>query len=173
MTIRLLVIISIGALKMKNKIHKKPINGSLIVALLATILAPFLSLNSFRFGILPFATDDRWINISNSLLHTYNPEWVKLVYFEFCSNIFLFLYTIFLLVSFILRKKYYSKVIIFYFVLKIILLALIYYFQTVIKGPPTPTLSQISGVGFRSLIFTGIWVPYFLLSEKVRETFIY
>lgn len=158
---------------MNNRIRKKPINGTLIIALLATIAAPFLSLNAFRFIVLPIASDDRWVVISNTLLETYNPHWVKLVYFEFFSNIFLFLFTILLVIMFFNRKRQYATVIIIYFITKILLLTIIFYLQTIIKGPPTPTLSQISGIGLRSLIFTGIWVPYFLLSEKVRETFIY
>lgn len=158
---------------MAKNIKKKPIAGSLYFALIATLFAPIISLNLFRFSILPFSFDERWQIISNKLLESYNPEWVKLIYFEFISNIFLLIFTLVLIVLFIQKRRYYATVIIIYFICKILLLTIIFYLQTIIKGPPTPTLTQISGIGLRSLVFTGIWVPYFLLSARVRETFIY
>ncbi len=158
---------------MANKIKKKSIEGTLYFPLIASLAAPFLSFNAFRQMILPFNFDERWVNISSSALETFNAPWVKVVLFQFISNIVLFLITVVLLISFFQLTKHYTKMVITYFILKILLITLIFYFQTVVKGPPTPTLQQITGIGTRSLLFTGIWIPYFLLSERVRETFIY
>lgn len=157
-------------MKVKNK---KPITGTLYIALFATIAAPFLTLNSFRSTILPFSFNETWMAISDKTLETFNPQWMNLVYFEFTCNIILFIYTVLLVVLFIQKRRKYATYIIVYFIAKIVFITFIMYFQTVIKGPPTPTMSQITGIAFRSLLFTGMWVPYFLLSEKVRETFLY
>lgn len=153
--------------------NKKPITGTLYIALFVTLAAPFLTLNSIRKTLLPFSFNETWIAISDKSLETYNPQWVNLVYFEFICNIILFLYTVLLIVLFIQKRRKYATYIIIYFISKVVFITFIMYFKTVIKGPPTPTISEISSIALRSLLFTGLWVPYFLLSEKVRETFLY
>lgn len=158
---------------MAKGIKKKPIKGTLYFALLASIIDPILQINSYMDRIKPFSFDENWLNISNHTLSTYNYQWANLVQFEFIGSLFIFIISILLIILFFTRTKYFPKMIIISFIFRTLLLTLVFYFRTVIKGPEPPDLHEIRAVGGMILTFAGIWVPYYLLSERVNETFIY
>ena len=156
---------------MANK-NKQKLSGSLYLALLSGITALSITIYGFKQTILPFSFDEKWKLISNINLDSYNKKWMTLVKSEFIGNIFLLIFIIFLIILFSSRSKYFVKSLIVFFFLRIIFITLIYYFQTIIKGPLPPTFDEIVRAGASSVIFIGVWIPYFLLSEKVQETFI-
>lgn len=158
---------------MAKAINKKPIRGTLYFALIASIFSPIVEFNKLRSIILPFSFDKTWLQISDYTLKTYNYQWENLILFDFYSSLFLFIFSVALLFLFISRTRHYIKIVITFFIMKALIITLVFYFRTVIRGPLPPNLEEIQAAGAMILIFAGVWIPYFLLSERVNETFIY
>ncbi len=158
---------------MQDKIKKPPFSGTLIFALLSAGVVMILTLYSFREMILPFDFDSRWVKISDLALSSYNKNWVSLIKFEFISNIIQILGLVVLILFFFARSKKFPLALIIYVMAKILILTVTYYFHTVLKGVPTPTIAVMTGSHFRAILIASAWIPYFMLSEKVRDTFIY
>lgn len=156
-----------------NKIKKKPIKGTLYFAMIAVVITPIMEINRYRQSVMPFSFDSIWLQISNPALDTYDYEWVRLVNFEFIGSIILILFSILLILLFMIKTRHFTKFIIIYFMIKIVFIAFLFYLRAIYRGPATPTLDEIKSIGAVLVFVTGIWIPYFLLSERVNETFIY
>ncbi len=152
---------------------KKTFTGILLLAILCSYLTITLSILSFKEIILPFSFDSRWLQISDLTLRSYNRSWVKLIWFEFILNIVQTLGLVFISILFFRKLKIFPTSLIIFVMAKTLLITTIFYLHTVIKGPPTPTFDVILGSNFKIIVVAFIWVPYFLLSEKVKDTFIY
>jgi hypothetical protein len=158
---------------MRDKIKKPPFSGTLIFALLSAGIVMILTLYSFREIILPFAFDSKWVKISDLALSSYNKNWVFLIKFEFISTIVQIIGLIVIVLFFFARSKRFPLALIIYVMAKVLVLTVTYYFHTVFKGVPTPTIAVMTGSHFRAILVAAAWIPYFMLSEKVRDTFIY
>lgn len=158
---------------MKDNIEKKPLGGVIELAVLSLILTLFLSYGSISNIILPFNFNEQWIAISNIELDSYNEGWIKFAIFSLTSNLVIILYAIILLVFFIKQSKYTASALVSFVMLRILLITLVFYFQTVVKGPITPTIDEIIRTVIRALIIPGAWIPYIMLSKRARESFIH
>lgn len=153
------------------KIKKE--GGIVILVTISYITSIVLSFNSFTEMIFPFSFDENWLKISNLALDSYNKQWINLILFNQMSNILILILSIVLVILFVKQSRFISNALIAFFISRIILMTLTFYFQTVVKGPPTPELLEIGSSIIRALVIPGLWIPYFMLSEKVGETFIY
>lgn len=157
--------------KSNAKIKKQ--GGIVVLATISYILSIYLSFNSVKSMIYPFSFDTRWQEISNLAISSYNKQWVNFVYFTQIANILVLIMSIILIVLFTKQSKYITNALIIFFMFRIVILTLTFYFQTVIKGPATPQVLEIASYILRALVIPGLWIPYLMLSEKIRETFIY
>jgi hypothetical protein len=157
-----------------DKIEKKQsLGGMLIIAVLSFILTAIISITQITQTVLPFSFDKTWIIISDLSTNAYNQQWMRFVTFQFASTIFILVLSIVLLVFFVKQLKIFPVALVTYFMIRVLLLAFLFYFQTVVKGPPSPNFAEIVTGVFSSLAVAGAWIPYIMLSEKSRETFIY
>lgn len=153
--------------------NNKKLGGMLIIGVLSIAFSAIISFTSITKAVLPLNINSTWMAISNLSLDTYNQPWMRFVFFKFSSSIFILILSIVLVILFIKQSKRFPMALIIFFMVRILLLAFIFYYQTIIKGPATPNLSEIVSSVFRALVITGVWIPYIMLSEKARETFIY
>ncbi len=157
-----------------DKIDKKQsLGGMLILAVLSFAFTAIMSFTSITQAVVPFNFNKTWMIISNLALDTYNQQWMRFVIFKFSSVIFVIILSIVLLTLFVKQSKRFPMALVIYFMIRVLLLTFLFYFQTIVKGPPTPNLLEIINASFRALAITGAWIPYIMLSEKARETFIY
>lgn len=157
---------------MKKKLEKKPMGGLTVTVMISIVFTIIMSYGSVTKTILPISFDERWVAMSNLSINSYNSQWMKLVIFILISDIFITLFAILILIIFIRQSRYLSISLIIFFMTRVLVLTLVYYFQTVIKGPPTPELLDVMTNAFRTLIVPGVWIPYIILSEKSREIFV-
>lgn len=151
----------------------KNLGGMLVIAVLAYITAGLISYSDLINTVLPFSFNSTWLEISDSTLKTYNPQWVRFVYINSASIIAVLVLTLIMAVFFFKRSRLFPKVLLIYFMLRVLILTYIFYLQTVTIGPPTPTLGEISTTFIRVMLTGGLWIPYIMLSENASETFIY
>lgn len=158
---------------MPDKTKKTPMGNIMIWGVLSLGVTFLLSYNSIRETILPFSFDERWLLISDLSLSTYNESWVQFIIFTLIQNISVIIFAIVLFVMFLKQSKFFPRTLVGFFMYRILALTILFYLQTVIRGPQSPTLMEIAGDALSALIIPALWIPYILLSENIRERFIY
>lgn len=158
---------------MPENSKKTPLGNIMIMGVLSLGVIIVLSYNSIRETILPFSFDERWLLISDISLSTYNESWVQFVIFTLVQNISVVIFALILFVMFLKQSRFFPRTLVGFFMYRILALAILFYLQTVIRGPQSPTLMEIAGDSLAALIIPALWIPYILLSENIRERFIY
>ncbi len=123
-------------------------------------------------SILPLSSNTKWMEISNLAENTYNLPWMKFVYYNLSSYLFILICSIIVAIFFFKRSRYFPTSLVLFLMISILRIAILFYLQTVIKGPATPTVNEIVLETLRSVSILAIWIPYILLSDNAREIFI-
>ncbi|MNW48184.1 hypothetical protein D3C74_255350 [compost metagenome] len=98
----------------------------------------------------------------------YHPLWIPTITFEFIYVILLFAFSIFALVSLYTKKSYFPKAMIIMYIVALVvsLIDCILMIQLDLGGTvPYRTVIQ-------AVVASSIWIPYFLKSERVANTFV-
>ncbi|HCL57362.1 MAG TPA: DUF2569 domain-containing protein [Spirochaetia bacterium] len=147
------------------------IGGWLILPAIGLCLAPFRILLSFIKDTLPTFSDEIWIPLTQESSSVYHPLWKPLLIAEAASDILLMAIGIVNLILFFQKKKFFVKMIIitlistFLFnILDIFLVSLIPQAFSLVKA------EGLYGI-VRSFLAGAIWIPYFLISKRVKNTF--
>jgi hypothetical protein len=103
----------------------------------------------------------------------YSTLWKPIILFEFYNNIVLVIFEVVLLFLFFKKKKWFPKVcismLIFSIVFTIIDAALVSKLQSSISiSLNINPLTQVTKV----IVSSAVWIPYFLTSKRVKNTFI-
>ncbi|WP_055109203.1 DUF2569 domain-containing protein [Paenibacillus ihumii] len=101
----------------------------------------------------------------------YHPLWKTSFMIEGITSAGMLIFTIFILVSFYQKKRILPRMMIMFYILNFLLLVTI-----VLLVNQIPLAKEVEGVSGISTIIGGlagcaIWIPYFLKSERVRNTF--
>lgn len=104
----------------------------------------------------------------------YNPELAFLIGFEIVYNVIAVVLAVLLLIMIIQKRTSAPYLAIFYMVVTLVVL--------IIDTFMASTLSDVSFTEaemreyydeiFRSFLYTAVWTPYFLMSKRVKETFV-
>ena len=157
----------------EKQIKLKKQGGVTVLLGLSYIVSMVLSFNKVKNMIYPFSFDNRWEAISNIKLETFNEKWANFVIFDLSCVILVIILSLVLLILFTKQSKYFTNFVIVFFIIRLLILTFTFYFQTVIKGPPTPEILEIASTIVNNLAIPALWIPYLMISEKIRETFIY
>ncbi len=157
--------------KDQNKL--KGLGGWLILPALGLIITPFRMGLQFYRDMLPTLTPKIWNALTNSSSATYHPLWGPLIVFEIIANLALFFYTLWLLWLFFRKLKHVPRL----FVIWLVLLAAIQIVDLLLANQipaiaTQPTDQESLKDLIRSIIGAAIWIPYFIRSKRVKNTFI-
>jgi hypothetical protein len=129
---------------------------------------------AFQFyrDILPALTPQVWNTVTNPASASYHPLWGPLIAFEAVSGVLMLIFTLVLAWFFFTKSKRAPKLIILWFVLN----AAIQILDSVLAAqiPAVAALPDTQGKKdlIRAVIAAAIWIPYFLNSERVKNTFV-
>jgi hypothetical protein len=139
----------------------RPIRGWLMLIAIGLCLDPLLKL----YGIISigFFSQSVWVGAGMKPGLTF---WICV---ELFMNIFLISYSILLLFLFFNRRNTLPKAIVLLYVINIVIQLMDYW---VTKEYSQSASSIPGGIG-RSILWGLIWIPYFLYSKWVKETFVY
>ncbi|CAI6052054.1 DUF2569 domain-containing protein [Cohnella sp. JJ-181] len=121
---------------------------------------------------IPSLSNETWTYLTSKQSLQYHPLWGVLLIFETIVNALFFILSIYVLIAFYQKKANVPKLMINYYIASFLLglvdLALIY------QIPLSRELDE--GASFRatirSFITCLIWIPYFLNSQRVKNTFL-
>lgn len=146
----------------------RPIDGWLILIGIGLVLTPGLMLFQFiglwNEGIYQSAT---WLTISTSDDFTFRLVGKFIMIFEGLGNVILFLFSISTIYLFIKRRSSIPKVMVVYYSVFFLFLL----FDAVLVNIISPEEQILNEEFYKSIIKCVIWVPYFMYSERVKDTF--
>ena len=149
------------------------IGGWLILIGIGRVIALPATLWIILHAYVPQLTSGALDKLSQPGSAVYSTLWKPMILFEFYNNIVLVIFEVVLLLLFFKKKKWFPKVyismLIFAIIFTIIDAALVSKLQSSISislniDPVTPVA--------KVLVSSAIWIPYFLISKRVKNTFI-
>lgn len=143
----------------------KPLGGWLILPLLGLILAPFLRV----YNEYTTYDEETFLRLSQMMFgdaSLFNPTFIALIAFEIIINTATTVFIVYLLVQFIRQRSSVPRLLIIFYAFNILWQSLDAIFVYSL-GYGFDSGAEI----FRSIVAAAIWIPYFLFSTRVKETF--
>jgi Protein of unknown function (DUF2569) len=145
------------------------IGGWLIWVAIILVRAPIaICVTLFR-SVFPFLRHDTWIGLTTKDSEAYHPLWAPVIVSELTVNFMFLALALYTLVLFFRRKQLFPK-----FMIGLMLANLIWevLLGFVLKQIPDAAGDSLVFVGAIGLVLAcGIWIPYLMVSKRVRATF--
>jgi len=139
-----------------------------IIGLSATIIKGIYSLLNFYYPLYSKGTLQALSAPSNKY---YSPLWGPVITFEAVSGCIFILLAMSALLLIFLKKKFLPKFMITLYLLNFIFSIIIYILTLQLPTIDGSTLVNSKGL-INGVVTCSIWIPYFLRSERVKNTFI-
>ena len=148
------------------------IGGWLILVAIGLIFAPIRLLVVLFKDLLPALSADTWSRLTTPGTEAYHPLWAPLLLFEVIGNCLFILSPVIIAVFFFQRKRFVPRLIIVLLLANLVFVTIDYFAADLI-----PFVAAQEDLGslkelIRALIACAIWVPYFLVSKRVKGTFV-
>jgi hypothetical protein len=156
----------------KSDIEPAGIGGWLVLPALGLAISPIVEgVQIFR-DILPSLSPDVWRTLSDPTSASYSPMWVPTIVFEATTSLLIFIFTLSLGYLFFFRKsarvpRLFIAWLVCNLIVKIIDRVLI---SCLPLTGGAPDFEIVSSLG-RSITNAAIWIPYFIWSIRVKNTF--
>lgn len=155
-----------------SKVEAREIGGWLLLVALGVFLGPFIMMLQIAPLYFEIFTNGGWEILTSPDSELYHALWAPFLLTEMLINILLIFIGIYSIILFVGKKKSFPKV---YIGVLIFSFGLIFLDAAVYKliAPDEPMLDPDT---MKELIKSGIaaaiWVPYMIVSERVKETFV-
>jgi hypothetical protein len=163
-----------GDASMRDAVNEGPkgIGGWLILPLIGLLLTPFQLGFVILTELLPAFQPAIWNAVTTPGEQAYHPLWAPLLIFEVVVNVSLIVCGITLLILFLKKSRLIPKLMIAWLLGNLAVGVVDQWL-----GQQIPAVAMAAGAEttrqiFRSLIAAAIWVPYFLKSKRVKNTFV-
>ena len=159
---------------MDNSTYKpKGLAGWLILPGLGLIIYPVQNIISLYRDFLPIFRDGYWQVLTIPGSEDYHHLWGPYLLFEISGNIIFIIFNVFLIFWFLFKSYIFPKMIIIFYVSNLIFLIADFLLGNMIPAVAAePTDSEVI-MDLARVVYTNvIWVPYFLVSKRVKNTFI-
>ncbi len=150
------------------------IGGWLILLAIGIVLTPFrigIALVSiFKNVTVPGV----WAAITTPGSESYHPLWQPVIVSEVSINIILFIVSIVLAVFFFMRKKFVPIFFIIFIIFNAVFVTLDYFISNLIPAVQAQQSNDMETIRtvIQSIVICFIWVPYFIVSKRVKKTFV-
>jgi len=147
------------------------IGGWLILFAIGLVLYPLQTLLLLVTDLFPAVLSDNWTALTSPANPGYHSLWAPLVIFELIGSSVFFMYSIFLIVWFFQRSRWVPGLVYFFLVANIIFVSTDYLTINffLIRGNSMNVDATINFV--RTVVAGAIWIPYFMFSRRVKQTF--
>jgi Protein of unknown function (DUF2569) len=157
---------------MEQQKSLKGIGGWLILPLLGLILSPLRLIYMVYEDLLPIFSPDHWEDLTSPTSQLYHPLWSRVLIFEVAGYVTIFLLGLAALVSFLKKSRKAPRLIILWLLLALVFEGADYYFKGYIPGAAEQFDTMFLSGLWRAGITAAIWIPYFLISKRVKATFV-
>jgi hypothetical protein len=150
----------------------KGIGGWLLLPVIGLFVFPIRTLISFATDYVPIFQTGAWGVLTSPDSARYHVLWAPLLVGEMACNLAFLALDVWLLVLLFSKSWRFPKVFIAFAVLNFVFILL-----DSLIGNQIPAVAQASGQGsateiIRALVMVAVWVPYMLVSKRVKNTFV-
>lgn len=148
------------------------IGGWLVLPALGLVVTPLMILYQLYTNFLPLANADSWSAMIDRQSPIYHPLLVPLIIWEIGMNVVLLAVTIYAAILFFRRSKRAPVWVIMWLILSLGIMLI-----DAAVGSQIPVIAKegfrdsLRDLG-RSITGAAVWIPYFLLSKRVKSTFV-
>ena len=148
------------------------IGGWLILPVIGLILLPINLLVMLVTIYSPIFTDGYWEVLTTPGSEIYHPMWAPVLIYEVVGNI-VFLIGSLLLLVLLFRKHYlFPKLMIWFLSVNVVFIGIDLFLADLIPSVAAEPDPEGMKDFVRSIITAVIWIPYFILSKRVQNTFV-
>jgi len=154
---------------MEAKKTYEGIGGWLILVAIALIRAPIAFCITLFRNVFPLLRHDAWVALTTKDSDAYHRLWAPVILSELVVNVIFLALALFALVLFFRRKQLFPK-----FMIGFLLANLIWQISLALVYRQIPAMAEESlfdAETIGQIIGCLIWIPYFLVSKRVRATF--
>lgn len=156
----------------KMKEEPKGLGGWLILVGIGLFLTPFIIMASLLMDYLPIFTEGYWEVMTTPGSEAYHPLWAPVITVEIIGNIFFILFGIVLVILFFTKSHRFPKFAIVFYASNLLFIVFDLLWAS---GIPA-----VSALGYydsfkdmvQALAKCAIWIPYMLVSKRVKNTFV-
>ena len=148
------------------------IRGWLILPLIGLFFAAVRISMVVLKDLVPIFTKGYWNSLTTPGSDVYHPLWAPLILFEFVGNIVFIIFAIVLLVLFFGKSRLLPRVMLSYLILNLLFVVSDFFLADLIPAVAERGNFQDLKELARAVIGAVIWVPYFLVSKRVKQTFV-
>jgi hypothetical protein len=147
------------------------IGGWLVLVGLGLALAPIQLGGALITSYLPIFTGQAWSALTTPGTAAYHWMWKPLLLIELFGSVFLLIWAVALLFLFFGRKRIFPSLVIAFYAANLLLVLLDFVAVSAIPAVAAELDARSVLQLVKSILFCGIWIPYFLISERVKKTF--
>jgi len=153
-------------------IEPKGLGGWLILPAIGLFYLPVRLLISLNKDFLPIFAKGYWEILTTPGSEAYHHLWAPLIIFEISSNILFILFDVFLIFLFFTKSYRFPLLYIIFLVSNLLFVVGDFFFadfSPIIAAESDPdSLMEVA----RTIVAAMIWIPYFLVSKRVKNTFV-
>jgi hypothetical protein len=153
-------------------VHRDRIGGWLLLFAIGLVIYPVRAVFSLGTQILPAFASTTWTGLTRPDAPNYHPLWKPLLIFELAGNVLLALCVLWLLVWFFQRRKAAPRLAIIFLVLNLFYVGADTLWAWNLPGGGQPLAFATLRDVVRTAVACLIWIPYFIFSKRVKETFV-
>lgn len=148
------------------------IGGWLLLPALAMVLSPLRIAYDFYQNFFPILRPSLWFALLSSKSGMYNPPLALLLSWEIIVNVLLLGLTLWLAFLFFKKQKQVPTLYVGWLVLTCILQMADLFFASFVPALAQQQNGSAYAELVKTLIASAIWIPYFLKSKRVKNTFV-
>jgi len=150
----------------------RKIGGWLILFAIGIVLYPARILVALFTELLPALSHANWSGLTTPGSQGYHPLWNSLLIVELVGNICFFFFSICLMVFFFQRRQIVISLAMAFLLANLLFVGLDF-FVTHRYLINTGSINPNSALNLvRTVVASAIWIPYLLLSKRVKRTFV-
>jgi hypothetical protein len=156
---------------MNNNDELKGLSGWLILVGLGVVIAPVRMLIIYGPIYEPFLNEDIWEALTSVYSVAYHPLWAPLLIGELVYNLLILIASCYLIYLFFSKHYLFPRFYIALAAMSLVFIPLDAWLLTLVlpdQKLPDETITEF----LRALVVALIWIPYMLLSERVKLTFV-
>ncbi len=150
----------------------KGLGGWLILICLGLIFTPLRLMFSLFNDFAPIFLDNYWEILTTPGAEAYHYLWGPLIISELITNFALIVFSLYLLFLYFTKSYRFPKLMIIFYIINLFILVGDYIFANMIPEIANDANLETVQEIIRAVAATLIWVPYFLKSQRVKNTFV-
>jgi hypothetical protein len=145
----------------------------LILIGIGLVLNPLRILISVGKDLLPTLSRNTWLLLTTPGTQVYHPLWAPLLIFELVGNVVFVVFSIIAAVYFFRKRRLFPKMMIALLIANLAFVVVDYLLSNSIPFIRAQSDPESARDLSRAIIACLIWVPYFVVSKRVKATFVH